>query len=119
VTHTRGDDVGIDVSGVGKMFGTPISRTVEGDDVDVVIRPEHIKLRDAADAPVDGSNRLQGVIEAVVIVGGLDRKVLLRLANGDIVEVLVRSEEAREFRIGEAMAAVWSAANTLVLAEPR
>jgi hypothetical protein len=36
-----------------------------------------------------------------------------------VIEVLVRSEEARDFRIGESMAAVWSASNTLVLAGAR
>ena len=119
VTHAHGDDVGIDVTGVGKVFGTNISDSEEGDDVDVVVRPEHMKLRDAASAPIDGSNQVQGVIEAVVIVGGLDRKVLLRLVNGIVIEALVRSEEALDFRVGESMAAVWSASNTLVLAGAR
>jgi spermidine/putrescine transport system ATP-binding protein len=119
VTYASGHEVGIDVPGVGKMFGTNISQATKGDEVDAVIRPEHIVLRDAASEPTDGANQVHGMIEAVVIVGGLDRKVLLRLVNGVVIEALVRSDQARDFRVGESMAAMWNATNTLILAGSR
>jgi spermidine/putrescine transport system ATP-binding protein len=117
VTHTDGDEVGIDVPGVGKMLGTDMADVAKGDDIDVVVRPEHITLRDAVDATVEGANHVNGVVEAVVIVGGLDRKVLLRLVNGVVIEALVRSDQAREFHVGQTMSAVWQAQDTLILAE--
>jgi hypothetical protein len=54
------------------------------------------------------------VVEATVIVGGLDRKVLVRLRNSSVIESLVRAGSEDVAPIGARVTASWPVAKTLV-----
>lgn len=73
------------------------------------IRPDDVRL-----APASGTrkNSLHGIVETTVIVGGLDRKVLVRVSGVGIVESLVRADAGGTFVHGQAVEISWPVAKT-------
>jgi hypothetical protein len=81
----------------------------------VIVRPEHVILESRAKSPANGANVRKGRIEDVVIVGGLDRKVRVVLHGGYMVESLVRSVDAGNYRTGMEISIAWPPDKTLIM----
>jgi spermidine/putrescine transport system ATP-binding protein len=83
-----------------------------GRPVQVFVRPEDVVVS-ANGAAGNPANTVRGRVEATVIVGGLDRKVLVRLGNGVTVESLVRAG-ADDIATGTQVSASWPVEKTIV-----
>ena len=103
-----------DVPGVGLVRGSPTTSVSPGSSVQVFVRPEYVSLTQASNGATEELNCVDGVLEATVIVGGLDRKVLVRLDNGALLESLVRAGSQDLGETGVRVAARWPISKTLI-----
>jgi ABC-type Fe3+/spermidine/putrescine transport system ATPase subunit len=92
--------------------GTGAAACAAGRPVQVFVRPEDVVVT-ADGAAAAAANAVTGSVEATVIVGGLDRKLLVRLGNGTIIESLVRAG-AGDVATGTRVRASWPVEKTLV-----
>jgi ABC-type Fe3+/spermidine/putrescine transport system ATPase subunit len=88
---------------------------VPGQDVTLGIRPERIRLADAA--PVE-NNTVEGTLEEILFVGN-DTQYIVRLKNGARITVREQNQlpgsNGMQLHIGQAVKASWSPAGTNTL----
>jgi spermidine/putrescine transport system ATP-binding protein len=95
-----------------RVRGTCAAGCTVGRPVQVFVRPEDVVVRSNG-AMASPGNLVSGRVEATVIVGGLDRKVLVRLRNDVIVESLVRAG-TEDIATGTKVQASWPVEKTIV-----
>lgn len=123
ISRTEGDAV-VRIGETASFRGTCLTEADLGEHVQLFVRPEDVRVGTSGPA---GHNCLRGVVEATVIVGGLDRKVLVRIETGRgtnaIVESLVRADSDVSFGEGDTVDVSWPVAKTRVFgkqnAKPR
>ena len=104
--------VGSVIFGTAAAAAAAAADCAAGGPVQIFVRPEDVVVTIDGAAPAAG-NSVSGCVEATVIVGGLDRKLLVRLGNGTIVESLVRAGAA-DVTTGTRVRASWPVEKTLV-----
>jgi spermidine/putrescine transport system ATP-binding protein len=114
LAEAQGRRITADLPAVGKVQGASVTDAAIGRTIQVFVRPENVSVTTGAAVATPGTNCVEGVVEATVIVGGLDRKVLVRLRNSSVIESLVRAGSEDVAPIGARVTASWPVAKTLV-----
>jgi spermidine/putrescine transport system ATP-binding protein len=81
--------------------------------VTVAVRPEHVACRRGLSP--SGPNSIVGTVEEILIAVAMDRKVLVRLGNDQILQLLVRAGNAEDLGPGEQVCVSWPNDRTIVL----
>jgi len=113
VLERRGDEMVVDAGGTKIRTRGP-DPIAAGERATAAIRPERITIH-AAEAPVDGDNRIAGTVEAFTYAGNLVHTTI-RAEDGTRLTSECRPDEAVR-RVGDAVIAAWSSENCLLLRE--
>jgi ABC-type Fe3+/spermidine/putrescine transport system ATPase subunit len=109
----------VDVPGIGRLVGYATASLAPGEQVQVLLRPQHLQLRpvDGAPAPLPGWNRLSAEIEQVLFLGHRT-ECYLRLGEHRII-VWQNAPLAPSLRSGAPALIEWQARDTLLLRAER
>lgn len=119
VVATEGNRVTVRLPGAAEVVGSSVDGLERGEAAQVFVRPEDVTVLPGTAGRGADLNVVSGTVDATVIVGGLDRKVLVRLGGGIVVESLVRAGGEHAIAVGTPVVATWPTAKTLVYGRHR
>jgi putative spermidine/putrescine transport system ATP-binding protein len=113
--YSNGGGAGV-IRGDEYSLNGPVGDLSEGARAALVVRPERISLRGAANQPAEGDNVMRGVVKQVIYLGS-SRKIELAVPGENSLVVSEPAAAGEPLNAGDEVHAYWSPEHSVVLAD--